>query len=75
MAVRPAPIGTLAGIATDQNANVLTQTGSLVTGLYARGNDIAAMSRDSYPGRGSTIGPGMVFAYRAVMDMMRRNAG
>ena len=74
VAVRPAPIGTYVGIATDANANALTPEGRRLHGLYACGNDMAAIARGAYPGPGSTIGPAIVFAYRAVMDMKRRNA-
>ena len=44
-----------------------TRTGKSIAGLYACGNDMASMMCGSYPGPGTTLGPGMVFAYRAAM--------
>jgi len=34
--------------------------------LYACGNDMASVFRGYYPGGGATLGPGLVFAYRAI---------
>jgi hypothetical protein len=66
VAVAPAPIGTTVGLKIDVNANVLDANGAPIAGLYACGNDMASITRGAYPGPGSTIGPGIVFAYRAM---------
>jgi hypothetical protein len=55
---------------TDEYARVLKSDGSVIEGLYACGNDMGSVMRGSYPGPGITIGPALVFAYRA----MRRAA-
>ena len=61
----PADIAVSTGLSTDADARVLDQAGQPIAGLYACGNDMASMMRGSYPGPGTTLGPGMVFAYRA----------
>jgi 3-oxosteroid 1-dehydrogenase len=72
VAVYPAPIGTAVGLRIDDNANVLDMEGKPIIGLYACGNDMASITGGVYPGPGSTIGPGIVFAYRAVMHLLAR---
>lgn len=61
----PSEIGTFAGLRTDVNANVLDRDGMPIAGLYAVGNDQANVFAGTYPGAGSTLGPGMTFAYIA----------
>ena len=39
-------------------------------GLYAVGNDMASLFRGVYVGPGITLGPALVFAYRAVMNVV-----
>lgn len=63
--VWPADIAVSTGLATDANAQVRAADGSLIGGLYACGNDMASVMGGSYPGPGTTLGPAMVFAYRA----------
>ena len=65
IAIWPADIAVATGLSTDADARVLDQAGQPIAGLYACGNDMASMMRGSYPGPGTTLGPGMVFAYRA----------
>jgi len=67
MEIWPADIAVSTGLSTDANARVLDQAGAPIAGLYACGNDMASMMRGSYPGPGTTLGPGTVFAYRAAM--------
>ncbi|MGR9237057.1 FAD-dependent oxidoreductase (plasmid) [Rhizobium leguminosarum] len=61
----PATLGTATGLATDTWGRVLDQSGQKIEGLYACGNDATSLMRGIYPGAGITIGPGIVFAYRA----------
>jgi succinate dehydrogenase/fumarate reductase flavoprotein subunit len=61
-------IGTKGGSVTDRNGQVLHEDGSTVPGLYAAGNATASMMGTAYPGAGATIGPSMVFAYRAAIE-------
>jgi succinate dehydrogenase/fumarate reductase flavoprotein subunit len=63
--VWPADIAVSTGLATDANAQVRAADGSLIDGLYACGNDMASVMGGSYPGPGTTLGPAIVFAYRA----------
>jgi 3-oxosteroid 1-dehydrogenase len=71
VAVYPSTMGTCVGLSTDGDARVLDQTGQAITGLYAVGNDMASLFRGVYVGPGITLGPALVFAYRAVMKMSR----
>ena len=67
VAVFPADIAVSTGLATDADARVLATSGKPIPGLYACGNDMASVMGGSYPGPGTTLGPAVVFAYRAVM--------
>jgi len=71
VAVYPSTMGTCVGLSTDGNARVLDEHGEAITGLYAVGNDMASLFRGVYVGPGITLGPALVFAYRAVMDIAR----
>jgi succinate dehydrogenase/fumarate reductase flavoprotein subunit len=63
----PADIAVSTGLSTDANARVLDKAGQPIPDLYACGNDMASIMRGTYPGPGTTLGPGIVFAYRAAM--------
>jgi succinate dehydrogenase/fumarate reductase flavoprotein subunit len=69
VAVYPSTMGTCVGLATDGDARVLDERGKAIGGLYAVGNDMASLFRGIYVGPGITLGPALVFAYRAVMDI------
>lgn len=71
VAVHPAPLGTSAGLATNADAEVLDERGAPIANLYACGNDMGSVMRGTYPGPGITLGPALVFAYRAVRHMTR----
>ncbi len=78
LTVWPADIAVSTGLATDADARVLANDGKPIPGLYACGNDMASVMAGSYPGPGTTLGPAMVFGYRAAMHArgsaeMRRN--
>jgi 3-oxosteroid 1-dehydrogenase len=62
----PCTLGMAIGLKTDANARVVDAKGEHINGLYACGNDMASFTRGTYPGPGITIGPAMVFAYRAM---------
>ncbi len=68
----PADIAVATGLSTDAHARVLNQDRQVIAGLYACGNDIASIMCGSYPGPGSTLGPGIVFALRAAMHAAGR---
>jgi succinate dehydrogenase/fumarate reductase flavoprotein subunit len=67
VAVWPADIAVSTGLATDADARVLAEDGETIPGLYACGNDMASIMEGAYPGPGTTLGPAVVFAYRAAM--------
>jgi succinate dehydrogenase/fumarate reductase flavoprotein subunit len=70
MAVYPSALGSSVGLATDRDGRVLSAaTGEAIPGLFACGNDMASVMRGHYPGPGITLGPALVFAYRAAMAM------
>jgi succinate dehydrogenase/fumarate reductase flavoprotein subunit len=52
------------GLRCDANGGVLDTNGNWIEGLYACGNDAAAIFRGTYPGPGTTLGPAMVFGWR-----------
>lgn len=67
MALWPADAAAEAGLSTNEDGQVLNAGGQPIAGLYACGNDTASLMRGTYPGPGATIGPAMVFGYRAAM--------
>lgn len=71
MAVYPAPLGSSAGLKTNAHSQVLDRSGEPVQGLYACGNDMHSVMQGHYPGPGSTLGPAIVFAYRAAMHAVK----
>jgi succinate dehydrogenase/fumarate reductase flavoprotein subunit len=72
VAVWPADIAVSTGLATDTDARVLGSDGQPIPGLYACGNDMASVMAGSYPGPGTTLGPAIVFAYRAAIHARTR---
>jgi len=71
MAVYPSTLGSSVGLKTDADGRVLSPSGMPIPGLYACGNDMASIMRGHYPGPGITLGPGMVFAYRAALAIAK----
>jgi 3-oxosteroid 1-dehydrogenase len=70
--VYPGDLGTKGGLRTDEHARVLRENGTAIPGLYAAGNTTASVMGRTYPGPGSTIGPAVVFGYRAVRHAATR---
>lgn len=58
-------MGTKGGPRTDRDGRVLHVNGTAITGLFAAGNAMAGATGKAYGGAGGTIGPAMVFGYRA----------
>jgi succinate dehydrogenase/fumarate reductase flavoprotein subunit len=73
--VWPAEIGVSTGLATDKDAQVVDADGRPLAGLYACGNDMASIMKGTYPGPGTTLGPAVVFGYRAAMHAAKVKAG
>ena len=62
-------LGTSGGLRTDEHARVLGGDDRVIDGLYAVGNNSAAVMGRSYAGAGATIGPAMTFGYVAARHM------
>ena len=58
-------MGTKGGPRTDRDGRVLHVSGEPIPGLFAAGNAMAGPTGRAYGGAGGTIGPAMVFGYRA----------
>jgi 3-oxosteroid 1-dehydrogenase len=58
-------MGTKGGPRTDGEGRVLHVSGKPIVGLYAAGNAMAGVTGRAYGGAGGTIGPAMVFGFRA----------
>jgi 3-oxosteroid 1-dehydrogenase len=58
-------MGTKGGPRTDDDGRVLHVSGEPIPGLFAAGNAMAGATGRAYGGAGGTIGPAMVFGYRA----------
>jgi succinate dehydrogenase/fumarate reductase flavoprotein subunit len=63
--IHPADLGTAIGLRTDGEARVLSRNGSVISGLYACGNDMGSIMNGHYPGPGITLGPALTFGYIA----------
>ena len=70
----PGDIGAASGLQTDAHARVLAASGEAIAGLWAVGNDMHSLMGGVYTGPGITIGPGVVFAWRASRDALARRA-
>jgi succinate dehydrogenase/fumarate reductase flavoprotein subunit len=73
--VWPGEIAVSTGLATDKDAQVLDAHGRPLGGLYACGNDMASIMKGTYPGPGTTLGPAVVFGYRAAMHAAQAKVG
>jgi len=67
-------LGTKGGVVTDEFARALRPDGSVIEGLYAAGNNSAAVMGHTYAGPGATIGPASVFGLIAARHMAGRGA-
>jgi succinate dehydrogenase/fumarate reductase flavoprotein subunit len=70
--VRVGALGTKGGPQTDGDARVLDVDGARLPGLYAAGNAMASVMGMTYGGHGGTLGPALVFGYRAGRDAAAR---
>ncbi|MCK9504586.1 MAG: FAD-binding protein, partial [Porticoccaceae bacterium] len=69
VAIHPGDVSTVLGMKTTVDAQVMTEEGAVIDGLYAVGLDQNSVMRGVYPGGGSGIGPGMTFGYRAAKHL------
>jgi succinate dehydrogenase/fumarate reductase flavoprotein subunit len=63
--IYPADLGTAIGLKTDCHTRVLRKDGTVMSGLYACGNDMGSIMNGNYPGPGITLGPALTFGYIA----------
>lgn len=63
--VHPSTLGTKGGPRTTVDGEVIHVSGMAIHGLYAAGNAMAAPTGIAYGGAGGTLGPALVFGYRA----------
>jgi 3-oxosteroid 1-dehydrogenase len=63
--VKSGALGTKGGPQINCDACVLNVDGHVIRGLYAAGNVMASPMGMTYGGAGGTLGPGMVFGFRA----------
>jgi 3-oxosteroid 1-dehydrogenase len=66
-------MGTKGGPRTDRDGRVLHVSGAVIPGLYAAGNAMAGATGKAYGGAGGTLGPAMVFGYRAGLAVSSRS--
>ncbi|HET6731115.1 FAD-dependent oxidoreductase [Mycobacterium sp.] len=66
-------MGTKGGPRTDRDGRVLHVNGAAIPGLFAAGNAMAGATGKAYGGAGGTLGPAMVFGYRAGMAASARS--
>ena len=66
-------LGTKGGPRTDADGRVLHLDGGPIPGLYAAGNAMAAPTGMVYGGAGGTLGPALVFGYRAGRSAARQS--
>jgi succinate dehydrogenase/fumarate reductase flavoprotein subunit len=69
--VYPADAASCSGLRTDRDGRVLGSDDIPIDGLYACGNDMASVMQGTYPGPGATLGPAIVFGYRAGIHAYR----
>jgi 3-oxosteroid 1-dehydrogenase len=58
-------MGTKGGPRTDRDGRVLHVNGDVLPGLFAAGNAMAGVTGRAYGGAGGTLGPAMVWGFRA----------
>jgi 3-oxosteroid 1-dehydrogenase len=74
IAVFVGTLGTRGGLATDAQARVLDNFGSVIEGLYCCSNAMATATGIGYPGAGGTLGPNLTFGYVAGKAIAERAA-
>lgn len=67
--LHPGDVGTMYGLNTDAHARVVDASGQPIPGLFAVGNDAASVMAGTYPGGGTTLGPGLTFGYVAGLTL------
>lgn len=63
--IYPGDVGTIGGVITNENAQVLDESNTPIPGLYATGNMSATVAGRTYPGAGASVANTMTFGYIA----------
>ena len=63
--VEPGCFGTFAGLKVNEHAQVMSEAGEAIQGLYAVGTDMASIMGGYYPAGGINLGPALTFGYIA----------
>ena len=63
--VEPGCFGTFAGLKVNEHAQVMSEGGEAINGLYAVGTDMASIMGGYYPAGGINLGPALTFGYIA----------
>lgn len=71
--VHASTLGTKGGPKTDRDGTVLDLSGQPIPGLYAAGNAMGGVTGKVYGGAGGTLGPAMIFGWRAGRAAARSN--
>lgn len=66
----PGDLGAAAGLRINAQAQVCTDKGDPVPGLYAVGADACSVMQGAYPGPGITLGPALTFGWLAARAIM-----
>jgi succinate dehydrogenase/fumarate reductase flavoprotein subunit len=74
MKLLPGSLGTLAGLHTNEHAQVLKQDDQPIEGLYATGSDMASIMGGYNPSGGIALGPAMTFGYIAAKHIADHTA-
>lgn len=72
--VHPATIGASVGLKTNRDGRVLDTSDRPIAGLWAAGNDQTNVMAGCCPAAGVTLGPALVFGYRAARDAARQES-
>ncbi|MBS9717264.1 FAD-dependent oxidoreductase [Pseudohalocynthiibacter aestuariivivens] len=59
--IHPGCLGTFAGLKTDEQARVLGDNETPISGLFACGSDMSSIMAGRYPAGGISLGPALVF--------------
>lgn len=72
--VQAGDLGSKGGLVYNANGQVLRADATVIDGLYATGNTLAAVMGNDYAGAGATIGPSIVFGFIGARHASGRQA-
>jgi len=72
--IYPGDVSTYGGVVSNEHAQVLNNSGTIIPGLYATGVATASVMAKSSPGAGGSIGPSLTWGYVAAKHALAENA-